>query len=59
MKLCACGLGAVARPEGVNRPELLPKGDVTPVIDVAGFLTPSEVSRTRSSWLMAQAAVTK
>lgn len=47
-KQSACDLGAVARPEGVNRPELLPKGEVTPVIDVAGFLTPSEV-RTRAS----------
>lgn len=37
--LCA---GAAARPEGVNRPELLPK-DFTTVIDVAGFLAPSEV----------------
>lgn len=34
---------ATARPEGVNRPELLPKGAVTSVIDVAGFLAPSEV----------------
>jgi hypothetical protein len=33
---------AVARPEGVNRPDLLPK-EFTTVIDVAGFLTPSEV----------------
>lgn len=28
--------------EGVNRPDLLPKED-TPLIDVAGFLTPGEV----------------
>ncbi|PNW72625.1 hypothetical protein CHLRE_15g636050v5 [Chlamydomonas reinhardtii] len=36
---------ALARPEGVNRPDLLPKGEVTSVIDVAGFLTPSEEKR--------------
>lgn len=34
--------GASARLEGVNRPDLLPKED-TPLIDVAGFLTPGEV----------------
>lgn len=27
----------------MNKPELLPKGEVTPVIDVAGFLTDGEV----------------
>lgn len=34
-----------ARLEGVNRPELLPSGPTTPVIDVAGFLTGGEESR--------------
>ncbi|GLC52385.1 hypothetical protein PLESTB_000623300 [Pleodorina starrii] len=37
--------GAWARPQGVNRPELLPQGEQTAVIDVAGFLTPSEEKR--------------
>lgn len=37
--------GASARLSGVSRPELLPPGDVTPIIDVAGFLTPSEEKR--------------
>jgi hypothetical protein len=37
--------GAGARPERVNRPDLLPQGDVVPVIDVAGFLAPSEEKR--------------
>lgn len=36
---------ANARLEGVNRPELLPKGPMTPVIDVAAFLTDGEKSR--------------
>lgn len=35
--------GAHARPEGVNRPDLLPK-EFSTVIDVAGFLAPSEAS---------------
>ncbi len=34
---------AGARLEGVNKPELLPSGPVTPIIDVAGFLTEGEV----------------
>ncbi|PSC76021.1 thylakoid lumenal kDa chloroplastic [Micractinium conductrix] len=39
--------GASARLEGVNKPELLPKGEFTPVIDVAGFLTDGEERRIR------------
>eukprot|EP00890_Picochlorum_soloecismus_P006015 jgi/Picsp_1/6414/NSC_03762-R1_thylakoid lumen kda protein len=35
----------MARMEGVNKPELLPPGPVTPVIDVAGFLTEGEEAR--------------
>ncbi|KAL2607603.1 hypothetical protein R1flu_026176 [Riccia fluitans] len=35
---------ALARPVGVNRPELLPK-EFTPVIDVAGFLSPAQEGR--------------
>lgn len=27
-----------ARPEGVDRPDLLPKGDLTPVIDLEGYI---------------------
>jgi len=39
--------GASARMEGVNKPELLPQGEFTPVIDVAGFLTSGEEARIR------------
>eukprot|EP00873_Tetraselmis_striata_P019804 jgi/Tetstr1/440068/TSEL_028427.t1 len=39
--------GATARMEGVNKPELLPQGEFTPVIDVAGFLTTGEEARIR------------
>jgi len=52
---CVAGLAALAlaspaeaRLEGVNRPDLLPEGPVVSVIDVAGFLSPSqeaEISR--------------
>ena len=39
---------AMARLEGVNKPELLPQGGpVTPLIDVAGFLTEGEENRIR------------
>jgi len=40
--LARASTGAVARLEGVNKPELLPK-EFTTVIDVAGFLTEGEV----------------
>ncbi|KAL6756505.1 hypothetical protein V8C86DRAFT_2646671 [Haematococcus lacustris] len=36
---------SLARPEGVNRPDLLPSEPGATVIDVAGFLTPSEEAR--------------
>lgn len=32
----------------MNKPELLPQGPITPVIDVAGFLTDGEEARIRS-----------
>jgi len=40
---------AFARPEGVNKPELLPKEAGVTVIDVAGFLAPSEETRLRQA----------
>jgi hypothetical protein len=40
---------AFARPEGVNKPELLPKEPGVTVIDVAGFLAPSEETRLRQT----------
>jgi hypothetical protein len=40
---------AFARPEGVNKPELLPKEPDVTVIDIAGFLAPSEEARLRQT----------
>jgi hypothetical protein len=36
---------ALARPEGVNRPELLPKGPVVPLIDTGNFLAKGQEKR--------------
>ncbi|KAJ7561472.1 hypothetical protein O6H91_03G029900 [Diphasiastrum complanatum] len=45
LSVSLCGYGfAEARPEGVNRPELLPK-KFTPLIDVAGFLSEGQENR--------------
>lgn len=40
--------GVCARPEGVSKPELLPKGEFSTVIDVAGFLTDGEERRIKA-----------
>ncbi|CAM6085466.1 unnamed protein product [Calypogeia fissa] len=49
LSISLCGVdSALARPQGVNRPELLPK-DFTTVIDVAGFLSPQQESRIAQS----------
>ncbi|GAX81128.1 hypothetical protein CEUSTIGMA_g8562.t1 [Chlamydomonas eustigma] len=47
LSLLSMPMDATARPEGVNRPDLLPK-EFTTVIDVAGFLTPSEENRIKA-----------
>ncbi|KAH7285397.1 hypothetical protein KP509_33G026500 [Ceratopteris richardii] len=45
LSIALTGIGnAQARPEGVNKPELLPK-TFTPVIDVAGFLSEGQEGR--------------
>lgn len=40
---------AGARPEGVNRPDLLPSGPVTPLIDVGNFLTKGQEKKVVAS----------
>ncbi|KAH9325336.1 hypothetical protein KI387_005514, partial [Taxus chinensis] len=44
LSITLCGLGKADAKEGVNKPEMLPK-EFTPLIDVAGFLSPSQESR--------------
>jgi len=43
--LMASAPAAMARLDGVNNPQLLPPGEPVPVLDVAGYLTKSEVSK--------------
>ncbi|XP_057832983.2 thylakoid lumenal 15.0 kDa protein 2, chloroplastic isoform X4 [Cryptomeria japonica] len=43
-ELILSGLGKATAKEGVNKPEMLPK-EFTPLIDVAGYLSPSQESR--------------
>ena len=40
---------AYAKPEGVNRPELLPKGEMVTLIDVANFLSKGQEKKAMSS----------
>lgn len=44
LSISLCGLGGAYAKEGVNKPELLPL-EFTPLIDVAGFLSPGQESR--------------
>ncbi|XP_057832981.2 thylakoid lumenal 15.0 kDa protein 2, chloroplastic isoform X2 [Cryptomeria japonica] len=44
LSISICGLGKATAKEGVNKPEMLPK-EFTPLIDVAGYLSPSQESR--------------
>ncbi|GBG72320.1 hypothetical protein CBR_g11899 [Chara braunii] len=46
MVLNCAGGPALARPEGVNRPDLLPPGG-SPIIDIANFLSPYQETRIR------------
>jgi hypothetical protein len=41
LSISFCGLGRADAKEGVNKPELLPL-EFTPLIDVAGFLSPGQ-----------------
>lgn len=44
LSISFCGFGGAYAKEGVNKPELLPL-EFTPLIDVAGFLSPGQESR--------------
>ena len=44
----SCAGPAAARLEGVNNPQMLPPGPPVEVLDVAGYLTKGEVSRSRA-----------
>ena len=43
---------ALARPEGVNRPDLLPSGEKTSLIDVANYLSKGQEKKVKGIFII-------